>query len=83
MTSKAKELKQKIAADENDSYITNAKSFTVVFKYGPQETFEKSAETLEEAKSIANQMNSDLGKYGKRAAIYAIDKNDVRHIVTV
>lgn len=83
LAAKAKAKKQEIANDERVKLIEDATSFIVVFKYGPFEQYTQETETFFQAEEQAKSMNkSDLGKFGKRAAIYAIDKKGVRDIVS-
>jgi hypothetical protein len=77
-----RQLRIETALLDNQKIMDAAKSFYIVFKYNPLETFEETAATFDEAVVIAKQMNSDLGKFGKRAGIYAVDENGHRDIVT-
>lgn len=77
-----RQLRLENASLDNQKLMDAAKSFYIVFKYNPLETFERTADTFDEAVAIAKQMNTDLGKFGKRAAIYAVNENGHRDIVT-
>jgi hypothetical protein len=80
---KAKQQLKKIEEKElnNSSLMESAQSFYIIFKYEPTEVFEMGAENFDDAVKIARKMNQDLGKFGKRAAIYAVNSNDHRDIV--
>jgi hypothetical protein len=69
--------KQAKAPHEADIYkaeqIARAVRYNVHFLYSPHDRFNVACATLAEARGIEIAMNEQLGKYGRRAIIYAIN----------
>lgn len=65
------------APHEADIYkaeqIARAVRYNVHFLYSPHDRFNVACATLAEARGIEIAMNEQLGKYGRRAIIYAIN----------
>ena len=78
-----KAKKKQAVADLRTKYLKEAQSFTVIFKYGPHQQFVADATDYDAALVHAKEMNkSELGKFGRRAAIYAIGQDGVRNIIS-
>lgn len=60
--------------------IARADSYSVFFLKGPGVRFREPAGTLVEAEAIAERMNREHGKYGRRACIYAVFEDGTRPI---
>jgi hypothetical protein len=60
-------------ADARDrAQIARATSYAIHFRKGPFERYDETADTLDEAHTIADRLNTDHGKHGRRAIVYAI-----------
>jgi hypothetical protein len=51
---------------------SRAVSFRVFFRKGPNESYREEAASREDAIRIADRMNKEHGKHGRRAIIYAV-----------
>lgn len=53
--------------------IAAARSFAIHFRKSPREAFTEETATIEEARRIAEAMNTAYGQQGRRACIYAVN----------
>ena len=65
----AKQKRMHPADAHTFAQIARATHFTIYFRKGPFETFSESVATIKEARVIESRMNSEHGKFGRRAAV--------------